>query len=188
MIKFTEEKLEQAVIELFEAEDYTHLTGEQIHKEMQEVLLRDDLEHYLLNRYSSENITRNEIKAIIRKLETFPASALYESNKKILKLIADGFVLKREDRSKKDLYIELIDYSNLPPSLTPKPEDLETVIADEARSYGKTHNIYKIVNQLEIQGYEKRIPDAIVYINGIPLIVIEFKSAVKENTTTMRCA
>ncbi|MDD3498605.1 MAG: type I restriction endonuclease subunit R [Candidatus Moranbacteria bacterium] len=182
-MKFTEEKLEQAVIELFKAEGYTHLTGEQIHKEMQEVLLRNDLEHYLLNRYSSENITHNEIKAIIRKLETFPASALYESNKKILKLIADGFVLKREDRSKKDLYIELIDYSNLPPSLTPKPEDLEKVIADEARSYGKTHNIYKIVNQLEIQGYEKRIPDAIVYINGIPLVVIEFKSAVKENTT-----
>ncbi len=29
-MKFTEEKLEQAVIELFEAEDYKHLTDEQI--------------------------------------------------------------------------------------------------------------------------------------------------------------
>ena len=42
-MKFTEEKLERAVIELFEAEDYKHLTGEQIHKEMPDVLLRDDL-------------------------------------------------------------------------------------------------------------------------------------------------
>ena len=39
-MKFTEEKLEQAVIELFEAESYKHLTGEQIHKEMPDVLLR----------------------------------------------------------------------------------------------------------------------------------------------------
>lgn len=42
-MKFTEERLEQAVIELFEAEGYQHYTGEQIHKELPEVLLRDDL-------------------------------------------------------------------------------------------------------------------------------------------------
>lgn len=47
----------------------------------------------------------------------------------------------------------------------------------------KENNLFKIVNQLEIQGYEKRIPDAIVYVNGLPLVVLEFKSAIKENTT-----
>ncbi|MEA3280065.1 MAG: hypothetical protein U9Q38_05650 [Thermodesulfobacteriota bacterium] len=31
---FSEAKLEQAVIDLFEAEGYMHLTGEQIHKQM----------------------------------------------------------------------------------------------------------------------------------------------------------
>ena len=56
-MKFTEEKLEQAVIDLFEAEGYKHLTGEQIHKEMPDVLLRDDLKRYLLNRYSNEDFT-----------------------------------------------------------------------------------------------------------------------------------
>jgi type I restriction enzyme, R subunit len=181
--KFTEEKLEQAVIELFEAEGYKHLTGDHIHKEMSDVLLRDDLKQYLLNRYSSEDITLNEIASIIRKLELYPSSALYESNKEINKLIADGFILKREDRIKKDLFIELIDYSNLPPTLKPKADKLTTVVAEEPAEYDTSHNIYKIVNQLEIQGYEKRIPDAIVYINGIPLVVIEFKSAIKENTT-----
>ena len=40
------------------------------------------------------------------------------------------------------------------------------------------------MNQLEIQGREhNRIPDGIVYINGIPLVVLELKSAIKENTT-----
>lgn len=41
-MKFTEEKLEQAVIELFSEEGYKHLTGEHIHKEMSDVLLRDE--------------------------------------------------------------------------------------------------------------------------------------------------
>lgn len=182
-MKFTEEKLEQAVIELFIDEGYKHLVGEQIHKEMPDVLLREDLKQYLLNRYSSENITLNEIESIIRKLELYPSSALYESNKEINKLIADGFVLKREDRTRKDLYIQLIDYSKLPPTLNPKRDELSTVVAEEPAQYDSSHNIYKIVNQLEIQEYEKRIPDAIVYINGIPMVVIEFKSAIKENTT-----
>ena len=38
-----------------------------------------------------------------------------------------------------------------------------------------------MVNQVEIQGKsELRIPDAIVYINGLPMVVIEFKSATRE--------
>jgi len=158
-MKFTEEKLEQAVIELFKGEGYKHLIGEQIHKELSDVLLRDDLKQYLLNRYSDDDITQNGIDSIIRKLDLYSSSALYESNKEIIKLVSDGFYLKREDRNKKDLFIQLIDY-----------EIIES-------------NIFKIVNQLEIQGTEKRIPDAIVYINGLPLVVIEFKSAIKENAT-----
>jgi type I restriction enzyme, R subunit len=184
MTKFTEKQLEQAVIELFETEGYKHLTGSQVHKEMSDVLLlQDDLKQYLLNRYSSDDISPNEIESIIRKLELFPSSALYESNKELSKLIADGFLLKREDRTKKDLYIELIDYSSLPPALQPQKEELINVVAEDLVKYDSSHNIFKIVNQLEIQGHEKRIPDAIVYINGIPLVVIEFKSAIKVNTT-----
>ena len=41
----------------------------------------------------------------------------------------------------------------------------------------------KVVNQLEIIGYEKRIPDGILYINGLPLVVFEFKSAIREEAT-----
>ena len=42
------------------------------------------------------------------------------------------------------------------------------------------NNTYRIVNQMEIQGYELRIPDGILYINGLPLVVFEFKSAIRE--------
>jgi type I restriction enzyme R subunit len=44
-------------------------------------------------------------------------------------------------------------------------------------------NVYKFVNQLEIAGTEKRIPDGIIYINGLPLVVFEFKSAIREEAT-----
>ena len=36
---------------------------------------------------------------------------------------------------------------------------------------------------MEIQGNELRIPDGILYINGIPLVVFEFKSAIREDAT-----
>ena len=48
-----------------------------------------------------------------------------------------------------------------------------------------TNNLFRIVNQLEIQGSERRIPDGIVYVDGLPVVVLEFKSAVKEDTTVM---
>lgn len=112
-MKFTEEKLEQAVIELFEAEHIPHCHGETIHKEMSDVLLRDDLKQFLRNQYSAEGITDNEIESIIRQLELYPSSDLYGSNKAIMKLVADGFVLKRENRTEKDLYIYLLDFETI---------------------------------------------------------------------------
>ncbi|MFD2256306.1 hypothetical protein ACFSSA_06445 [Luteolibacter algae] len=42
-------------------------------------------------------ITPQEIEAVIKQLEAYSAANLYESNKKIMKLVSDGFLLKRED-------------------------------------------------------------------------------------------
>lgn len=183
-MKFNEETLEQAVIELFAAEQIPHCKGETIHKEMSDVLLRDDLKQFLLNQYADDNITLPEIESIIRTLELFPSSALFESNKAIMKLVADGFTLKREDRNKKDLYIHLIDFATLGNQFKTTEKDEIEIAAEPKGVYEiKDKNIYKFVNQLEILGFEKRIPDGIVYINGLPLVVIEFKTAVKESCT-----
>ncbi len=183
MNKFTESRLEQAIIELLEAEGYPHVAGQDIAKEPHEVLIKEDIKTYLAKRYAKNNITANEIDAVIRMLETFSASELYESNKAIMKMVTDGFLLKREDRRQKDLYIQLIDFSDLAKHQKPKPTEITTIDAEETPPYNTAHNIYKVVNQLEITGYEKRIPDAILYINGLPLVVFEFKSAVREEAT-----
>ena len=158
-MKFTEAQLEQAFIDLLGQEGITHQHGGDISRADDEVLIKADIKSYLLGRYKAEGITDTEVAQIIRSLDALPSSDLYVSNKAIMKMVSDGFVFKRDDRSKKDLYIQLIDYSNI------------------------DSNNYKIVNQLEIVGSEKRIPDGILYINGLPLVVFEFKSAIRENTT-----
>ena len=139
MNKFTESKLEQAFIELLQNEGYPHFYGNTISRAEDEVLIEEDLKQYLQNRYEKNNITENEIQSIILQLKSLPSSDLYESNKKIMRMLTDGFSLKREDRSQKDIWIYLIDYSD------------------------NNNNIYKFVNQLEITGNEKRIPDEIIY-------------------------
>ncbi len=111
MSHFNESALEHAVIELFESVGIPHCAGTTIHKEISEVLLYDDLKHYLLHQYGADDITLQEIKSITRMLETYSSAALYASNKAILKMLADGFVFKRDDRSKKDLFIQLLDFS-----------------------------------------------------------------------------
>ncbi|MCG7904838.1 MAG: HsdR family type I site-specific deoxyribonuclease, partial [Candidatus Thiodiazotropha weberae] len=179
--KFTEEKLEQAIITLLEEQGYPYHSGDTLHRKPTEVLLREDLRAYLANHYAADGLTEGEIDSIIRRLDAYSAADLYESNKAIHKLVANGFLLKREDRSKKDLYIQLIDYSGLPLQRLPLEGEVETVVADEAGAY--LGNRYRLVNQLEIEGTEKRIPDAILYINGLPLVVFEFKSAIREEAT-----
>ena len=158
-MKFTEAQLEQAFIELLGQEDIPHVLGGDIVRSEEEVLIKEDLKAFVLNQYKADKLTASEADQIIRQLEVYSSSDLYESNKAIMKLISDGFALKREDRSQKDIWIYLIDYSE------------------------KNNNTYKIVNQLEITGYHKRIPDGILYINGIPLVVLEFKTAINENVS-----
>ena len=184
-MKFTEERLEQAIIELLGEEGYSYILGHNIARDPSEVLIKEDLRNFLASQYANDNITPGEIESIIRRLTNFPASDLYESNKAIMKMVADGFLLKREDRSQKDLYIQLINYKAMTEANTAVGEaGQEYLIAAEASPpYLSSNNIYKIVNQLEIVGYEKRIPDTILYINGLPLVVFEFKSAIREEAT-----
>jgi HsdR family type I site-specific deoxyribonuclease len=180
-MKFTEEKLERAFVELLGNENYPHFHGDSIVRSVDEVLIEADLLHYLLTKYESKKLTVTEAKSIVLQLKTLPSSDLYESNKKILRWLSDGFILKREDRNQKDIHIELIDYNGLDAQLT--SPDLDIIPSEPAFKYPPDYNIYKFVNQLEIVGNEKRIPDGIIYINGLPVVVFEFKSAIREEAT-----
>ena len=195
-MKFTEEKLELAIIQLLTEQGYPYLKGDQLVRNSgDEVLIKADLRQYLSTKYTKEDITSGEIDSIVKQLETLPASDLYESNKTFCKWLRDGFLLKREafagEPSKKDLYIQLIDYDGVRSTL----QSAEVAVGGQVQEVSPGYcdnNIYKVMNQLEIDSlnpdYPKRIPDGIIYINGLPVVVFEFKSAIREEQASIHDA
>lgn len=71
----------------------------------------------------------------------------------------EGFDLARDDFSKVALHIDYINYD--------EPDK----------------NIFKVVNQYSVQGEHLRRPDMLLFINGIPVAIFEFKTAIEEDTT-----
>lgn len=182
-MKFSESHLEKAFTELLEQEGFSHQLGIFIARKPEEVLIEEDLHNFLFMQYAGQGITVNEVQSIILQLKSLSSFDLYESNKTFLNMLSEGFILKREDRNQKDIYIQLIDYTGLNNHKLPIEDDLFTITTEPKIEYRKDNNIYKFVNQLEIIGSEKRIPDGIVYINGLPLVVFEFKSAIRKDAT-----
>lgn len=159
MLQFNESQLEQAFIELFKNEGYDYVYGENITRDTRDVILYDDLRHFLQERYKAEGITEDEINRAIAKLETSEGGGVYAENVEALRLLQEGFSLKRTNPKLPNLYVCPIDYAEM------------------------GNNSFKFVNQFAIEGEHHRIPDGIVFVNGLPLVVLEFKNAIKQNTT-----
>ena len=122
-------------------------------------MLRDVLVAFLQTRYQKQGITSAEVMRAADRLCATPEGNLYDANRATHRLMTEGFFLSREDSSLPDLYIRPIDW-----------EDAE-------------NNDFCLVTQLEVQGTELRRPDGVLYVNGLPLVVLEFKSAVREEAT-----
>ena len=155
--QFTEAQLEAAIIELFQQQGYIYVHGEKIHRQYEDILLEDDLRLFLQQKYAHEGLSEIETQKIINQLTLIPASPLYEGNRAAFWLVNEGFDLQRDDLSKVALHIDYIDFEH--------PEN----------------NIFKVVNQYSVQGERLRRPDMLVFINGIPVAIFEFKSAINED-------
>ena len=157
---FTEAILEAAVAELFTHQGYTHQLGSELKRSSKrEVVLQEELKEFLRRRYADEGITEGEVGRVVAKLTASAEGSDYERNRATHHLLTEGFSLPREDSSLPDLYILPIDW-------------------DETE-----RNSFLLVTQLEVQGTELRRPDAVVYVNGLPLVVLELKSAVRKEAT-----
>lgn len=158
--KFTEAELESAIITLFEAQGYTYVHGDCIHRQFDEIILEDDLHSFIVSRYANEALTENEIQKIVNRLKLIPATPLYNGNRETFWLINEGFDLPRDDLGKLALHIHYIDYQT--------PEN----------------NTFKVINQYSVQGERLRRPDVLLFINGIPIAICEFKTAIEDDKTT----
>jgi len=114
-MKFTEEKLERAFTGLLRHQGFSYHAGASLAsaRKPDGVLIEEDLQNFLLSQYAGKGITLNETKAIILQLKSLSAADLYKSNMTFLKMLSDDFILKREDRNQKDIYIQLINYAGL---------------------------------------------------------------------------
>ena len=160
MRRFNEASLEQVVVERLEENGFTYVYGDDIEREATDVLICEDLVAYLKSRYPE--LTEAERARFIKTLDNYSAGAgaLYDSNRDIFRIISTGIIFHRDDPQDKDVLIRLIDYD--------APDT----------------NLFKVVNQFTVKGAsETRIPDVVVFINGLPVVVMELKTPVKEEIT-----
>ena len=96
-----EAQLELSVMELFQAEGYEYISGDSVLRETTDVLLKDDLQAYLLAKYATDGITQSEVESIIFSLVRASHDPLYDANREMLTKIREGFVFRRDDKTKK---------------------------------------------------------------------------------------
>lgn len=153
-MKFYESELEKAVVELLVQQGYQHSQGDELNRAPNEVLLVADLRDYLTACYP--DLTPSEMQKIIAQLEHIPATPRYQGSKTAFKLINEGLTLPREESQKPALHLRFIDFDCV------------------------ENNRFRVVNQFKVQGEQERIPDILLFINGIPVTLFELKSAINE--------
>ena len=157
--KLYESEYEEALIDLLKAEGWQYTNGKTIHRPAREPLLVDELHAYLSASYPE--LTEQDIETIESRLRHAPGQTHFERLRNTFQLVRDGFRYTRNSDGKK-FDIRYVNFD--------KPE----------------LNTFRAVNQLEI-GYgmkdDVRIPDVLLYVNGIPLCIFELKNPTKVDAT-----
>ena len=83
-MSFNEAELEEAFKELFGENGYDCYHGNEINRNINEVLFEKDLRSYLKRRYS---ITDSEIDSIIQRFKNISIASVYDANKEFFTLL-----------------------------------------------------------------------------------------------------
>lgn len=160
-MNFTEGQLEEAYIDLLEGLGWEHRLGGEIEEEERgsyhEVLLLEELRNtiYRINK----DIPADAKEEAIKKIRHLSHPTLIRANEEFHKMITDGIDVPYKDKKGTERFgkVYLFDYENL------------------------DNNTYHAVNQFTIIQKTNRRPDVILFVNGIPLVVIELKSMINED-------
>lgn len=158
--KFFESDYEEALIDLLVQQGWEYKHGSSIARNNREILLVDDLTDYLQQRYA--DLQSVDIEEIINRLRYVSGQTHFELLRNTYYLMRDGFRYTR-NQDGKSFDIEFVDFEKQ-----------------------NINNIYRCVNQFEV-GYglkdDKRIPDVLLFVNGIPLCIFELKNPTDFNAT-----
>lgn len=158
--KYYESDYEEALIDLLVQQGWEYIHGGSISRNNREVLLIDDLTQYLQQRYA--DLQLSDIEEIINRLRHVSGQTHFELLRNTYYLVRDGFRYTR-NQDGETFDIEFVDF--------------------EAQY---KNNIYRCVNQFEVgygQKNDIRIPDVLLFVNGIPLCVFELKNPTDFNAT-----
>ena len=155
---FAETHYEKAILELMrDALGYDYVYGPDIVREYSNPIL-DDILRESLQRINPV-LPLDAIDDAIKRLHQIEGSSLYECNFKFTQMMQYGVEVQYTDAKHqlKTAIVNLIDYEH---------ED---------------ENNFLVVNQYTIHEHDTKRPDIVVFVNGLPLVVIELKSPSREN-------
>lgn len=154
MFAFTEASYENSIIELFENLGYTHIFGPDV--ERNELQYRDPLMADEL-RSSLERINAKlpsvAIDEAIYKIRNYEAGALISKNEVFMDYLQNGVQVSYQDKGEtRGALVYLVDYEDI------------------------SNNSFIVVNQWTFKEYETKRPDVVIFLNGIPVVIMELKS------------
>ena len=167
MTKLTESAIEDYAINLFEQQGYSYVYGPDIapdtamaeRQRYDEVLLVGRLEKALSR--INPTIPPAQLQTALKEVQRIHSPDLLTNNETFHRLLTEGVTVShQQDGNERGNLVSLIDFAN--------PDN----------------NDFAVVNQFTvIENHQNKRPDLILFVNGIPLVVIELKNATDENAT-----
>ena len=178
MHTFSEDTYEQALIALLQDLGYSYTYGPDIKRDYANPLLDDVLRESL--RRINPTVPASAIDDAIRKLHQIEGSSLYECNFKFTQMLQYGIEVTFNSGSV-CLEESLAHYGR-------ENSNVERLYGEKTRKVNlidfehPDRNDFLVVNQYTMHEHETKRPDLVVFVNGLPLVVIELKSPSREET------
>ncbi len=153
---FTEDMFEQAIIELFQNLGYSHIYAPDMERDYSSPVLDSVLLDSLVK--LNKGLPIDAINDAMAKLRDFDTGSLLQKNMQFMDYLQNGVPVKYfEKGEERSSLVYLIDYENI------------------------ANNSFYVVNQFTyIENGNNRRPDVILFINGLPLVLMELKSPSKD--------
>lgn len=154
MFAFSEASYENSIIELFGNLGYTHIYGPDLNRTEQQYhdpLMDDELRCSLAR--INARLSSNAIDEAIYKIRNYEAGTLVTKNETFMDYIQNGVEVSYQENGEiKSTIVYLVDYDNV------------------------SNNSFVVANQWTYKEYETKRPDIVIFLNGIPVVVMELKS------------
>lgn len=154
---YTEADYENSIIELFQGMGYQHVYGPDVERDFTNPLYETEL-LAALSRINPD-MPADAISDALFKLKNFENAELVQKNAVFMDYLQHGievrYLVKGEERSG---LVYLVDYNN------------------------PSKNSFVVANQWTFVENSNKRPDVLLFINGLPLVLIELKSPSREET------